>query len=197
MNADDFGLSPGINRGIIEAHRDGIVTSASLMAVGDAFEEAVASHTNTQAFPSASTSHSSRAGPYFRPHKVPSWSQLMALLPVLGRFLLKWLTGQIRMKDVEREFAAQIEKAMDQGVRVDKLDSHIHVHLLPGIFQVVQAVALRLWDSGDSPPKERISWGGGITLGWWAYGDEPSSALLLPSGSPHGRGRSLLLDLTL
>src|SRR5919106_482074 len=42
LNADDFGLSPGINRGIIEAHRDGIVTSASLMAIGDAFEEAVA-----------------------------------------------------------------------------------------------------------------------------------------------------------
>ena len=42
LNADDFGLSPGINRGIIESHRDGIVTSVSLMTVGDAFEEAVA-----------------------------------------------------------------------------------------------------------------------------------------------------------
>jgi predicted glycoside hydrolase/deacetylase ChbG (UPF0249 family) len=41
LNADDFGLSPGINREIIEAHRDGIVPSASLMAVRDAFEEAV------------------------------------------------------------------------------------------------------------------------------------------------------------
>ena len=42
VNADDFGLSPGINRGIIEAHRRGVLTSTSLMATGDAFDDAVA-----------------------------------------------------------------------------------------------------------------------------------------------------------
>jgi predicted glycoside hydrolase/deacetylase ChbG (UPF0249 family) len=47
--------------------------------------------------------------------------------------LLQWLIGQIRMKDVEQEPAAQVEKGMAHGVRLDKLDTHLHVHLLPGI----------------------------------------------------------------
>jgi predicted glycoside hydrolase/deacetylase ChbG (UPF0249 family) len=59
----------------------------------------------------------------------------------LGKFLLKWLIGQIRIKDVEQELAAQIDKAMDHKVRIDKLDTHMHVHLVPSIFQVVQALA--------------------------------------------------------
>jgi predicted glycoside hydrolase/deacetylase ChbG (UPF0249 family) len=47
------------------------------------------------------------------------------------------------LQDVVREFEAQVEKAMDCGIRIDKLDSHMHIHLLPGIFQVVLAVARR------------------------------------------------------
>jgi len=42
VNADDFGASPGVNRGIVEAHTDGVVTSTSLMVTGAAVEEAVA-----------------------------------------------------------------------------------------------------------------------------------------------------------
>jgi predicted glycoside hydrolase/deacetylase ChbG (UPF0249 family) len=41
VNADDFGLSSGVNRGIVEAHEGGIVTSATLMACGAKFQEAV------------------------------------------------------------------------------------------------------------------------------------------------------------
>jgi predicted glycoside hydrolase/deacetylase ChbG (UPF0249 family) len=42
VNADDFGASSGVNRGIVECHRDGVVTSTSLMVTGRAVEEAVA-----------------------------------------------------------------------------------------------------------------------------------------------------------
>jgi hopanoid biosynthesis associated protein HpnK len=157
VNADDFGLSPGINRGIMEAHCDGILTSASLMAVGDAFEEAVAF---ARDYPSLSLGvHLTlvEGSPVLPPDKVPS------LVTTDGRFcqslrmfLLKWLTAQIRMEDVKKEFAAQIEKTMDRGVRIDKLDSHMHVHLLPGIFQVVQAMAMQYGIGAIRLPRERI-----------------------------------------
>ncbi|HZY59641.1 MAG TPA: ChbG/HpnK family deacetylase, partial [Candidatus Binataceae bacterium] len=42
VNADDLGMTRGVNRGIIEAHRSGLVTSTSLIANGAAFEDAVA-----------------------------------------------------------------------------------------------------------------------------------------------------------
>ena len=142
LNADDFGLSPGINRGIIEAHRQGILTSASLMVAGDAFEEAVAlSHEHSSLSLGVHLTFV-EGKPILPPGTVPSLVTADGrFCQSLGRFLLEWSTGQIRMKDVERGFAAQIEKAMDHGVRIDKLDSHMHVHLLPGIFQVAQAVA--------------------------------------------------------
>jgi hopanoid biosynthesis associated protein HpnK len=157
LNADDFGLSPGINRGIIEAHSDGILTSASLMAAGDAFEEAVAF---AHAFPSLSlgvhlTLVEGRS--VLPPEKVPSLvTSDGRFCQSLGMFLLKWLIGQIRIKDVEQELAAQIEKTIDHKVRIDKLDTHMHVHLLPGIFQVVQALARLYGIKALRLPRERI-----------------------------------------
>jgi|SRR5882724_347029 len=162
LNADDFGLSPGINRGIIEAHRDGIVTSTSLMAAGDAFEEAV---TLARGYPSLSLGiHLTlvEGNPVLPPDKVPSLVTADGhFCQSLGMFLLKWLTGKIRMQEVQREFAAQIERALDHGLRIDKLDSHMHLHLLPGIFQAVLAVARRFRIRAIRLPKERLVRRGG------------------------------------
>jgi chitin disaccharide deacetylase len=144
LNADDFGLSPGINRGIIEAHRDGIVTSASLMAVGDAFDEAV---TLAREHPGLSLGvHLTliEGVPVLPPQMIPS---LVAsdgrFCGSLHAFLLRWLLGGIQMREVQREFVAQIEKTLDHGIRVDKLDSHMHIHLLPSVFPTVLALARR------------------------------------------------------
>jgi hopanoid biosynthesis associated protein HpnK len=167
INGDDFGLSPGINRGIIEAHADGILTSASLMSVGDAFKEAVIfSHE----YPSLSLGiHLTliEGLPVLPAQKVPSLVRDDGhFCESLGVFLLKWITGQIRMTDVEREFSAQVEKALDHGVKIDKLDSHMHVHLLPGIFQAVLAVAGRYRIRAVRLPKERIvGQGGRLSIG--------------------------------
>jgi chitin disaccharide deacetylase len=169
LNADDFGLSPGINRGIIEAHRDGIVTSASLMAIGDAFEEAVAC---AHEYPSLSLGiHLTlvEGRPVLPPDRIPS------LVTANGRFyqslsifLQKWFMGQIRMHDVEREFDAQIEKAMDHRVRIDKLDSHMHIHLLPGVFPTVLALARRHHIPAIRLPTEGVlSLGSPTTFGGW------------------------------
>ena len=132
VNADDFGISARINEGIIAAHQTGIVTSTSLMAVGRAFEQAV---------------QSCRSVPTL---DVGVHLTLVAERPLLpgtssvagddGRFpacasafLRRWLTGNIRLKDVRAEWSAQIERVLDHGIRVTHLDSHQHVHILPGL----------------------------------------------------------------
>jgi chitin disaccharide deacetylase len=163
LNADDFGLSAGINRGIIAAHRHGVLTSASLMVVGDAFEEAVALAHDHSSLSIGVHLTLIEGKPVLPPGQVPSLVTADGrFCQSLGGFLLKWLAGQIWMDDVKQEFAAQIEKAMDRGVRIDKLDSHMHVHLLPGIFQVAQAVAIEYGIGAIRLPRERI-------VGWRDY----------------------------
>jgi chitin disaccharide deacetylase len=158
LNADDFGLSPGINRGIIEAHRRGILTSASLMVVGDAFEEAVALAHEHSSLSLGVHLTLVEGRPVLPPAEVPSLVTADGrFCQSLGLFLLKWSMGQIRMKEVEREFAAQIAKAVDHGVRIDKLDSHMHVHLLPGIFRAAQAVAIEYGIEAIRLPRERMT----------------------------------------
>ena len=72
VNADDFGLSPAINRGIIAAHRNGIVTSASLMVNGPAFENAVALAQENPALDIGLHLTLTELGPVAAPDKVPS-----------------------------------------------------------------------------------------------------------------------------
>jgi hopanoid biosynthesis associated protein HpnK len=144
INADDFGLSPGINRGIIEAHRSGVVTSASLMATGDAFDDAIAL---SLAHPELSVGlHLTlvEGAPASPPADVPSLVGRDGRFPrSLRAFLRRWLSGRVRPEDMAREFDAQVEKVLDRGVAVDKLDSHMHLHVLPGVLPCVLGTARR------------------------------------------------------
>jgi chitin disaccharide deacetylase len=169
VNGDDFGLSPGINRGIIESYCDGILTSASLMAVGDAFEEAV---TLAHEHPGLSLGvHLTliEGVPVLPPQRIPSLvTSDGRFFESLDAFLLKWLKGGIRMREVQKELEAQIEKAQKHGIRVDKLDSHMHVHLLPRLFPTVLALAKRYHIAAIRLPTEGIlSLRSPATFGGW------------------------------
>src|SRR5919106_4628953 len=128
------------------------------MAVGDAFEEAVAFAHEDPGLSLGIHLTLVEGRPVLPPEKVPSLVTADGrFCQSLGMFLLRWLTGKIRMQEVQREFAAQIEKALDHGLRIDKLDSHMHLHLLPGIFQAVLAVAGRYRIRAISLPRERLA----------------------------------------
>ena len=60
-----------------------------------------------------------------------------------GAFLRRWLTGSIRRADVQAEWSAQIERVLDHGIRVTHLDSHQHVHILPGLADLSLHLAAR------------------------------------------------------
>ncbi len=157
VNGDDFGLSPGVNRGIVEAYCDGILTSASLMVVGDAFEEAVALAHKYPALSIGVHLTLVEGVPVLPPTQIPSLVMSDGrFFRSLGMFLTRWLQGRIQREEVRREFKAQIERALEHGVIIDKFDSHMHVHLLPGIFESVLMLARQYDVAALRLPKERI-----------------------------------------
>ena len=141
VNADDLGWTKGVNRGIAEAHRNGIVTSTSLLANGGAFEGGVRTARESPRLGVGVHLNLSDGKPVAPPERVKS------LLDDNGDFsggpetlLLRLTAKQVETKEVETEWNAQIEKVRAAGIRPTHLDGHKHVQMLPGLF----VVALRL-----------------------------------------------------
>ena len=142
VNADDFGISSRINEGILLAHQAGIVTATSLMAVGRAFEQAVQC---CRAVPALDVGvHLTLVAERpLLPHRSSLTGDDGRFPASAGAFLRRWLTGRIRRADVQAEWSAQIERALDHGIQVTHLDSHQHVHILPGLADLSLQLAAR------------------------------------------------------
>lgn len=142
VNADDFGLTESVNRGVLEAHRQGILTSATLMTNGAAFESAVALARAAPRLGVGVHLNLSEGRPVSEPGSVPSLvDERGAFYGSPARLLPRILLGELRLEEVERECRAQIERACRAGIEVTHLDSHKHVHMLPPIFPVVLRLA--------------------------------------------------------
>ena len=144
VNADDLGWTAGVNRGITEAHSNGIVTSASLLANGEAFAEAAELTRGTRGLGVGVHLNLSDGAPVAARNAVPS------LLNNTGEFeggpdalLLKIAMRAVSMQEVETEWEAQITKVRAAGVDPTHLDGHKHVHMLPGLFPIALRLAKR------------------------------------------------------
>ena len=128
VNADDLGMSSGINSAIFEAHDEGIVTSTSLMAAGEAFDEAVL---GVRARPRLGCGvhlvlHEER---HLAPvERVPHLAQPDGRMRPLGPTVRALLSGKIPEEEIEAEYGAQIERVLAAGIRPTHLDSHCHLH---------------------------------------------------------------------
>jgi len=144
VNADDLGWTAGVNRGIAEAHRNGIVTSASLLVNGEAFAEAVELARVARGL-GVGVHLNLNDGPPSAPREaVPS------LVNDAGEFeggpdslLVKIATRGLSLREVEIEWEAQISKARKAGIEPTHLDGHKHVHMLPGLFEIALRLAKR------------------------------------------------------
>jgi chitin disaccharide deacetylase len=123
INADDFGFTHDVNAGIVHAHRHGVLTSTTLMANGDAFDDAV------------------RLG-----HETPSLDIGCHLVLVQGVSLLTrrpfperpsdlLVALAKKQLDVYAELRAQVEKILAAGLQPTHLDSHKHTHIIPPVFR--------------------------------------------------------------
>jgi len=144
VNADDLGWTEGVNRGILEAFRHGIVTSTSLMANGEAFANAIELARTAPDLGVGVHLNLSDGASVAQPAKVKS------LLNNAGRFgggpkglLLRRASGGLLLEEVEREWDAQIQKVRAAGIEPTHLDGHKHVHMLPGLFEVALKLAKR------------------------------------------------------
>jgi hopanoid biosynthesis associated protein HpnK len=139
VNADDFGLTSGVNRAIVEAHTHGIVTSATLMANGRAFEEAVSL---------AKTVPSLSVGCHIvliDGEPVLDAAQLLTLTSQHSRparfrdglklFAARALAGRLDPGEIEAEVSAQIRKIQAAGISVSHVDTHKHTHLFPAVLR--------------------------------------------------------------
>jgi chitin disaccharide deacetylase len=136
VNADDFGLTPGVNRAIAETHRDGVVSSATLMATGAAFDDAVQA---ARSLPQLSVGchivlvDGTPAAP------AAALDTLVAIRSAepgnfyasLSAFAARATLGGFDQEQLVEEITAQIRKLQSNGIKVTHLDSHKHTHIFP------------------------------------------------------------------
>ncbi len=129
MNADDFGFTRDVNSGIIHAHNEGILTSATLMATGDAFEDAVRLARDTPSLD---------VGCHLVLVQGRSLITGEALPSSVADAILAVSTGRI---DAYAELRVQIQRILSAGVNPTHLDTHKHTHIWPAVFRVVVRLA--------------------------------------------------------
>ena len=143
VNADDFGLPAGVDRGIARAVAAGAVTSVSVLA-NLADPAAVAALARAHPALSFAAHLNLTTGRPLRPaSEVPSLVGASGEFLPLATLTRRALAGRVRREDAARELAAQVARLVEHGLRVDHLDSHEHVHLLPGVTAAVIDVARR------------------------------------------------------
>ena len=144
VNADDFGLSPGVNRGIIEAHEAGSVTSTSLLANAPGFADAIARAQRAPRLGVGLHANLTVGAPVAPRTAVESlWDPRTEGFYPLSHLVRRALAGQIEPRHVAVECAAQLARLHSTGIAVTHIDSHRHVHVLPGIWPAVVTVARR------------------------------------------------------
>jgi chitin disaccharide deacetylase len=133
VNADDFGLSPSVNEGIEQAYGNGILRSASLMPNGEGFGDAV---DRIRGLPDLGVGiHLSLVGERsVAPHgELPGLVRADGWLPSsYADFARAFYSRRFGLSELRREMKAQIARVLETGIRPTHLDSHQHIHLLPG-----------------------------------------------------------------
>jgi hopanoid biosynthesis associated protein HpnK len=142
VNADDFGFTRGVNAAIIRAFKTGIVTSATIMANGDAFEDAVELARENPGL--GVGCHLALVGgrPVADPATVPSLVDSRGHLPrSVSELALRLFRGTVRRVDIDTELRAQIERVVTSGLAPSHLDSHKHSHMHPAVLGSLARVA--------------------------------------------------------
>lgn len=143
VNADDFGLTAGVNHAVVELHRAGVLTSATLMARAAATDEAIELARATPSLGVGCHVVLVDGEPVLSAHDLPTLAnpQSGRFHPTLVTFLQRLLAGRIRTASIEAEAAAQITWLQDRGLRLTHIDTHKHVHMFPAVLRPVLRAA--------------------------------------------------------
>ena len=143
VNADDFGLTAGVNRAIAELHAAGVLTSASLMARALASDEAIEIARSIPTLGVGCHLVLVDGEPILLPGQIPSLidPRTGSLHATLTAFLPRLLTGRIRLAEIEAETRAQIGFLQSKGLHLTHIDTHKHIHIFPSVLRQVLRAA--------------------------------------------------------
>ena len=144
INADDLGISEEVNETIRKCFLHQSITGTSIIACGKKFDEACSMMRDIGR--AEIGAHLTVTGEF-----TPCMDDLGHIGTLLqgegsfpkeyGQLTLKYLTGKIKINVIMREFEAQILKIREAGFQITHLDSHEHIHMLPGIFKITAGLA--------------------------------------------------------
>ena len=141
VTADDLGLHAAINRGILEAYEDGIVTSASIVACGKAFKEACEMVSRRRKLDIGVHLCLVEEAPVSRAGRLPTLAPEGHFPKTYREPFFSLVKGKIRLREIEIELDAQIQTVLEAGIEVSHLDSHQHTHFFPQIQHIVFKLA--------------------------------------------------------
>ncbi len=136
-NADDFGLTGGVNRAIEELNQTGLLTSATLMARALATDNACAVALRTPSLGVGCHVVLVDGEPVLRTEKLPTLvdQKTGRFTPTLGKFLGRLVSGRIKSSEIEAEAAAQMELLRMRGLKLTHVDTHKHTHMFRGVLE--------------------------------------------------------------
>jgi hopanoid biosynthesis associated protein HpnK len=150
INADDFGLTSGVNRAVAELHQAGLLTSATLMARAAATAEAIQIALATPSLGVGCHVVLVDGVPILSPRsEIPNLADPItgrfrpSLVPFLGAIHRYWprMAASPMNKEIEAEASAQISLLQSRGVHLTHVDTHKHVHMFPAVLRPVLRAA--------------------------------------------------------
>lgn len=138
VNADDFGLSSGVNRAVIQAWKDGVLTSTSLMVGGKGFEEAVSLARENPGLQVGLHLTLVQGRSVLPAHSIPGLADYLGDFPVnpvsagMRYFFRKSIRGEL-----VREIEAQILRFLETGIPLSHIDGHLNIHMHPTVFDIL------------------------------------------------------------
>ena len=148
VNADDFGLTDGINRAVRDLHQWGALTSTTLMAAAPRFHEAVEISQQQKLLGVGCHIVLVDGTPVANPTAVPTLLDASSkhgddprFRATLGEFVRDLYLGRIDSTHIEQEAVAQILRLQQAGVAVTHVDTHKHTHMFPRVLKCVMRAA--------------------------------------------------------
>ncbi len=143
VSGDDLGLHEGINRGVLQGHEEGIVTSASIVACGRAFDHACRLVEKRGSLDLGIHLALVEERPLLGPEVLKTLAPRRELPKTYRQLFLGMVKGRIDPREIELELGAQIKRVRDAGLTVSHLDSHQHTHFFPQLRGIVLRLAER------------------------------------------------------
>jgi len=183
VNADDFGLTAGVNRAILELHAAGVVTSTTLMARGGAAEAAIEAARNTPSLGVGCHVVLVDGESALEASEIPTLvdAKTGRFRDTLNAFLMRLFARRINAEEIEAEAAAQIAVLQSRGLRLTHVDTHKHTHMFPWVMRPVLRASRKAGISAVRNPFEP-AWAVDATAGGkWARIAEVSALRRLES----------------